>query len=589
MAIGRMTVLTRDEADNWTDRIIRYESSVDLGTWRNKVMLVADDEFSTNTDRDFSFQDDTEEMCADDGLFPRFVDYMKIYLHHYPFVGDLKPGARSDMIKEWTDGALLVNYVGHGSPTQLADERVMQFSDLHSLMNGGKQPIFLAFSCSVSDLDSPYHRSMGQEMVVIDNGGAIASIAGTGPTYGGPNRALDFAFIDYLFATKDSTYTEPIGIALQLAKMDNSVSYQVANSVKYVILGDPAMTLSLPRYTVEHNVEEIDTMQTGGKYSVEGSVIDGGRVLTSFNGTAHIVIQESMEFIVEKIYKTSVDSLLSYRLPGKELFRGVVDVTAGRFKADFTVPVRCRTGSRARVRSYVTTTEEDGVGAVDTLTIETAGSLPPNDSPPDINLYFFGQATKVKQGSVLNASIFDEDGIAILGSDPQSSIYLEFDGSGNPIFVTEYFEYEHGSSTTGHVEYPLHSGFSPGEHSVVMRAFDNLGLSSSDTLFFEVVEEGLYTISDIFNLPNPFSESTNFIFQLSGRADVTLRIFNVSGVEIWDREVSGQEGFNSIYWDGRDYTGDRLANGTYLYILDVEFRDSYHRSEMVKGKVVILR
>jgi len=94
---------------------------------------------------------------------------------------------------------------------------------------------------------------------------------------------------------------------------------------------------------------------------------------------------------------------------------------------------------------------------------------------------------------------------------------------------------------------------------------------------------------DVFNMPNPLRDSTNFVFQLSSRADVRLRVYTVSGVEIWDAGLAGEEGFNSIWWDGRDWAGDRVANGTYLYVLEVSFRDAYHRAETVTGKVVVLR
>jgi hypothetical protein len=68
-----------------------------------------------------------------------------------------------------------------------------------------------------------------------------------------------------------------------------------------------------------------------------------------------------------------------------------------------------------------------------------------------------------------------------------------------------------------------------------------------------------------------------------------LRIFTVSGVEIWNRDLIGEEGYNSVWWDGRDWAGDPVANGTYLYVLEVSFRDSYNRAETVTGKVVVLR
>ena len=96
-------------------------------------------------------------------------------------------------------------------------------------------------------------------------------------------------------------------------------------------------------------------------------------------------------------------------------------------------------------------------GAGKTTSLHSICRLPPPEAP------------KVVEGDILFK------GESILGTEPQNSIYLEFDRSGYPVFVTEYFEYEHGSSTTGRVDYPLHSGFAPGEHSVIVRAFDNLG------------------------------------------------------------------------------------------------------------------
>ena len=206
-----------------------------------------------------------------------------------------------------------------------------------------------------------------------------------------------------------------------------------------------------------------------------------------------------------------------------------------------------------------------------------------------MHVYFAGQATKVKAGARLIADLSDPDGIAILGTEPQSSIFLEFDGSGFPVYVTDFFAYDHGSSTSGRVEYPLSAGFEPGPHTVMIKAFDNLGLSTSDTLRFEIVEEGLYEVSDVFNLPNPFSKSTNFIFQVTNPAEARLAVFTVSGIRIWERRISALEGFNSIYWDGRDSAGDPIANGTYLYVLEVDFKDSFHRTETIRGKAVVLR
>ncbi len=587
LAIGRFPVLSARHAQSWVEDIINYESDSDFGEWRNEVILLADDEYSTHTNCDFRFIIGTEHMTRDYSFFPDFIDFKKIYLHHYPFSGGLKPEASSALFDAWNDGALIVNYVGHGSAQQMADERVMQKSDIFSLMNGRKKPLFLAFSCSVGDIESPYQRSIGQELVASESGGAIAVIAGSGGTLAVPNRELYYSIFRSMFTSQDSTGTEPLGITMMLAKPCCTDFGFGMNSAQYILLGDPAMRLALPHYKIEHDVSNIDTMYTGKRYQFDGMIISGGSLFDTFNGVAEIIVQESREQIREE--NAECDVSISYDLPGKEIFRGSVDVTAGRFSVEFVVPVRCRVGAKARVRTYVSSDETDGVGADEYMVIFNSTDIPENEGPPDIHIYFEGQATRVKQGASLVVEISDPDGIALLGRDPQSSIFLEFDKSGYPIFVTDYFNYDHGSSTTGRVEYPLHSGFSPGPHSVIVRAFDNLGEFATDTLQFEVVEEGLYTVSDIFNMPNPFKDSTNFVFQLSSSADVVLRIFNLSGREIWAKKIYGEEGFNSIYWDGRDYAGDRPANGTYLYFLDVSFRNSFNRRETVKGKVVLIR
>jgi hypothetical protein len=590
LAIGRMAVLTSHEASAWAQRIVDYEERPERGTWRDRVILVADDEFSTNRNDDFEFLISTEELAGRNGPFPTPLDIEKVYLHVYPFAGDVKPAARKDFLDMWNEGALLINYDGHGSPLQMADERVMVNSDIYSLTNGMRRPFFLSFSCSVGDLDSPYHRSMAQNMTTFDAGGAIGTIAASAPTYLYPNKLLNETIYESMFTSKDSMGTRPVGYALQLAKYNvvTDDGYESNNS-KYLLLGDPAMRLAAPSYPVEYETAGIDTMLTGEKYRVAGSVTRQGQVLSSFTGTADVTVQEAEHKIHESLSAGGVPIRLDYVLPGKELFRGSVDVLAGRFSVEFVVPRRCHSGPDARIRTYVASQDMDGVGACDTLRIVQAETPRPDLEPPSVHVYFSGQATKVKAGARLIADISDPDGIAILGTEPQSSIFLEFDGSGFPVYVTDYFTYDHGSYTSGRVEYPLSEGFESGPHTVMIKAFDNLGLSASDTLRFEIVEEGLYEVSNVLNLPNPFSKSTNFIFQVTNPAEARLTIFTVSGIRIWERRISALEGFNSIYWDGRDDAGDRIANGTYLYVLEVDFKDSFHRTETVRGKAVLLK
>jgi hypothetical protein len=84
-----------------------------------------------------------------------------------------------------------------------------------------------------------------------------------------------------------------------------------------------------------------------------------------------------------------------------------------------------------------------------------------------------------------------------------------------------------------------------------------------------------YKILQMFNYPNPFGSETWFTFVITGSTppeDLTVRIYTVAGRKI--REIKAapgslQVGFNRVYWDGRDAQGDEVANGYYLYQVQI--------------------
>jgi len=130
---------------------------------------------------------------------------------------------------------------------------------------------------------------------------------------------------------------------------------------------------------------------------------------------------------------------------------------------------------------------------------------------------------------------------------------------------------------------------------------------------FEVNNES--TISHIYNYPNPFSTSTQFLFTLTGLQvpDVfKIQILTVGGKIV--REIDQTElgnlhiGRNATdyKWDGKDEYGGELGNGVYLFRIisstngeetgdydiyaesnSTEIKDRYHKSGF--GKMYIMR
>ncbi|MBK9688983.1 MAG: hypothetical protein IPO65_14965 [Saprospiraceae bacterium] len=109
------------------------------------------------------------------------------------------------------------------------------------------------------------------------------------------------------------------------------------------------------------------------------------------------------------------------------------------------------------------------------------------------------------------------------------------------------------------------------------------------TVEFRVSAEKKF--SNFYNYPNPFSTSTQFIFEFSGGLpeNMKLQIMTLSGKVV--KEVTMDElgplrvGINrTLYrWDGTDDFGNKLGNGVYLMkaIGDSEFFDPMKGERLV--------
>jgi hypothetical protein len=114
-----------------------------------------------------------------------------------------------------------------------------------------------------------------------------------------------------------------------------------------------------------------------------------------------------------------------------------------------------------------------------------------------------------------------------------------------------------------------------GEYTLTVQGRDisnnSAGKNEFRVNFMVILKE---QISNVYNYPNPFSNSTQFIFTLTGYEvpeDLTIRIMTISGKVV--REITKEElgplrigqNITEYTWDGRDEFGEKLGNGVYLY------------------------
>lgn len=120
------------------------------------------------------------------------------------------------------------------------------------------------------------------------------------------------------------------------------------------------------------------------------------------------------------------------------------------------------------------------------------------------------------------------------------------------------------------ITYKLITTFDNGDHSIKVIGKDrygNLDINSAVERYFTTTNE--LKLLDVYNYPNPFSNSTDFVFNLTQiPEELNIRIFSIAGRLIKEIKLNSNElnvGFNKIYFNGRDEDGDLLANGVYLY------------------------
>jgi hypothetical protein len=563
LAVGRATVESVDQANTVVDKWIRYQSEPDRGDWRSLITIVADDEISQTSSSEIEHVSDSEYLAA--RILPPVFNQRKIYMTEYPVeiqTRRLKPQAENDLISQINAGTLIVNYTGHANKTVWAHEWIFQQeASMNRLENGDRLPLFFAATCEFGLFDDPKEQSFCEDLLAAPGGGGIAVIGATRFTFSGDNSFLNREFMNPLLRNLSDPLR--IGDAMRIAK---AITLNRTNDQKYVIIGDPTLRLASPRQEIIFTSVDPETLQALGRIRVAGEIHKDGVRWDGFGGKVRIQASDSKKSIR---YVTATGLSVSYVLPGNPMFRGENDVSDGRFEFEFIVPKDITYGGTlGRLSGYAWNETTDGLGCRDGLV--TGGSAQVDDRQgPDIRIGFEGLPTfmpgdMVAGDPVLSADL--EDGLTgiNLTGELGHKITLALD-DGMPVDVSAYFNYDAGSYLKGKVVYPM-SSVEPGTHRLTLKAWDNANNSTSRTVEFRAVREDGLILENLLNYPNPFSDATQFTFEVSRSAEAEIRIYTVDGRRIRRIEgIQAQPGFNWVDWDGRDERGDGLSNGVYLY------------------------
>ncbi|MBN2289504.1 MAG: hypothetical protein JXQ83_09245 [Candidatus Glassbacteria bacterium] len=613
MAVGRIPVQSESQAAVVVDKILKYEQATDPGDWVRRVVLVADDGFVLGNNCDAVVNPDhtgaSEQL---DSLLPADIERKKVYLQQYPFdppgIGTRKPAAAAELASWWRQGALIVNYIGHGSALTWSQERVFDVErDLPMISNGYRLPLVLNASCSIGHFDDYSKEAMAERVITVQGGGAVAAYAATRITYSGRNLELSKFFVESLFADGGS----PVGAAALAARTAVGGFWDIGNAQRYSIFGDPAMRLHVPGRGLRFELEGTSNIRVGDKVKFSGTVVDGSGVRDeNFSGVAQVKFLgggRPLEISYECRQSGALRerSVVFNRQPAA-LFDGPVTVAGGRFSGAFILPLNLA-GSlpydtlnleTGLFIGYATSETADGSGVSASLAVSRQSGAIADTSAPEIGLFCQGQeladGDRVSITEPLLLVLSDESGINTTGA-PGVQLSLEVDqGTTYAADLTSLFRYRQDSYQEGAVPVDL-SRAGAGLHSLRFRASDNLLNSASAEWMLQLAgAAGGLTLDGVMNYPNPFRDETDICFEVSAPADVLVRIFTVAGRPVRElRSYGVPAGFNTVRWDGTDEYRQKIANGVYLYkvICKSSINSSPNSAEEVEaiGKALLSR
>lgn len=602
VAVGRFPVTTESDAKVMVDKVINYVTNANAGAWQNTMMFMGDD---GNADIHMRDVNDVADLIS--SLHPGY-NIKKVlwdaYKRETSSTGKSYPDASKAIKQQQAAGALIMDYAGHGRADQISHESVLRLSDFASFTNTNL-PLWVTASCDIMPFDG-MKSTIGETAVLNPKGGAVAFYGTTRTVYASHNKTMNTNFLTNVLTVTDGK-PMTIGEAQRLAK--NSVktngNMEVVNNLQYSLLGDPAMSLSLPTLTVvvdSINGVDVTTGTTvnvgaGSIMRVSGYVKDAPQ----FNGVLAASVHDSRELITclwnNRNEDEAASSPFTYYDRPKVLFNGNDSIVGGRFEFSFAVPKDINyTDGTGLINLYALSNDRTliGNGYCESF-IVGGGDVAENDSVgPSIYCYLnspsFVNGGNVNSTPYFVAEIMDKDGINSSGNGIGHDLQLVIDGEMARTYnLNDNFSYDFGSYTRGTTYYNIPE-LEEGEHTLQFRAWDVFNNMSSTQLRFKVVKGLTPSLFSVSCTNNPATTSTTFIIshdRAGSTVNVGIDVFDMSGRLLWTHEESGVTTGNAytVDWDLTVDGGQRLGTGVYIYRVRMSSDGS---SQTSKAKKLII-
>ncbi len=591
LGIGRIPVISLDEAQTAVDKIIRYDNPEEsAGSWRTSLLFVADDEDANlhhrQADRLANLVDTTDLNFQNHRMF------LGSFEQQTTGGGESSPQMNEALVREIWKGALIVNYTGHGNVTSWAQEQVFTPAVINSLRNRNKLPLFVTATCEFGRFDDPREISGAELLIKSPQGGGIGILSTCRPVFSSSNFNLNKAFYTAL-TDPDFQQSARLGDLMLITKnssVDLAIDSRKVGNRNFTLFGDPSMRLGIPSNRIEltsiqADGMETDTLRSGSRITIRGQVIDN----PGFSGTVDIRLRDK-----EAELQTIVNPRYTYSEKTNSLFSGKSKIVNGQFETSFIMPrnISNKPGIPAQFYLYAYS-GDNRQEASGTRLIQVAGASDntTDDTGPEIEI-FFGDSTNLSRSDVNDNTLVyvrlkDESGINTSGFGVNNNLMAILDGGADQIVLNEYYQAATDNYQDGWVIFPLND-LSPGSHTLTFRAWDVFNNAGSRTVTFDVADPGTLVVKSLRNYPNPFYGTTSISFEhnRSGEdLDIRITIINRSGQMVREISYLETDSRGRIVLPSVDL--ENLAPGLYVYGVHVRSRQDGATDAMYQKMMLI--
>ena len=596
VAVGRLPARTPDEAKTLVDKIISYAQNEYAGPWQNEICMMGDD---GNDNSHMKTADKVATMI--ESTYPNYnVDkiYWDAYQRTSSSTGYSYPDVTRLIKQQLQNGALMMNYCGHGAAYAMSHELVMKLTDFES-QQSNYLPLWMTASCDIMPFDGQ-EENIGETVMLNSKGGGIAFFGTTRTVYATYNEVMNLAFTKHVL-----TPGMAIGEAVRLAKCElvEKSSDLTCNKLQYTLLGDPALQLNTPRQKMV--VDSINGMpatqgiklSAGSIVKITGHVELNNETDTDFNGIVTLSVRDAEETITCRLNdrsSTGADKAFVYQDRTNYLYRGSENVTEGIFNFTFAIPKDISyTDGSGLMTLYAINADKTRSAHGENESFELIGSSTALTDSIGPSVYCYLNSKNFKNGGKVNttpyfiAELYDDSGINASGSSIGHDLELIIDGDMNQTYnLNNYFEYDFGDYRSGSIGFSIPQ-LSIGTHKLLFRAWDILNNSTTTELLFEVSEDAGSGEFNVTCTQNPASTNTQFVIthdRPGSELKVTLDVFDLGGRQLWRQTdtVMATNDTVTIDWNLNVAGGSRLHTGLYLCRLTLNDGDSQTIKLLIK-------